>query len=75
MLLAHAGYASEANFAGLEAAKQMACIALGCEGKLLPERSIRSPIHPSTARMPTWPVTKEKRTTAARPCLSRCLDG
>jgi transposase len=50
MLLADAGYASEANFVALEAAGQAACIALGREGKASP-RTIDPVTHPATARM------------------------
>ena len=50
MLLADAGYASEANFVALEQAGQAACIALGREGKTSP-RTIDPVTHPATARM------------------------
>lgn len=50
MLLADAGYASEANFVALEQAGQAACIALGREGKTA-SRRIDPVTHPATARM------------------------
>jgi transposase len=52
ILLADAGYASEANFAALEAVDQAACIALGREGETSP-RTIDPATHPATARMQT----------------------
>lgn len=50
MLLADAGYASEANFLALEHCNQRACIALGREGKSV-SRPIDAQTHPATARM------------------------
>ncbi|MFS8138539.1 MAG: IS1182 family transposase [Thermomonas sp.] len=50
MLLADAGYASEANLLALEEAGQAACIALGREGKTA-SRAIDPVSHPATARM------------------------
>ena len=50
MVLADAGYASEANFIALEEAGQDACIALGRSNKALP-RTINPLTHPATARM------------------------
>lgn len=50
MALADAGYASEANFAALEAHGQAACIALGREGRATP-RAIDPLTYPATARM------------------------
>lgn len=58
MLLADAGYASEANFVALEAAGQAACIALGREGKTSP-RTIDPVTHPATARMHTRMTSDE----------------
>ncbi len=58
MLLADAGYASEANFAALEADDQAACIALGREGKTSP-RTIDPTTHPATARMHTRMASDE----------------
>lgn len=52
MLLADAGYASEANFLALERANQPACVALGREGKST-SRAIDAETHPATARMHT----------------------
>lgn len=50
MLLADAGYASEANFVALEDANQPACIALGREGKAC-ARTIDPTTYPATTRM------------------------
>jgi transposase len=58
MLLADAGYASEANFVALESAGQAACIALGREGKTSP-RTIDPVTHPATARMHTRMTSEE----------------
>lgn len=49
VVLADAGYASEANFVGLEAQGQAACVALGREGKR--RRPIDPQTHPATQRM------------------------
>jgi transposase len=58
MLLADAGYASEANFLALETAGQAACIALGREGKTSP-RTIDPLTHPATARMQARMASEE----------------
>ncbi len=58
MLLADAGYASEANFSALERAEQPACVALGREGKS-PSREINADTHPATARMRTRMQSEE----------------
>lgn len=50
MLLADAGYASEANFVALEDVHQAACIALGRENKTS-SRIIDQTVYPATARM------------------------
>jgi transposase len=58
MLLADAGYASEANFRALEAMGQAACIALGREGKTSTRK--RDPLaHPATARMQARMTSEE----------------
>ncbi len=49
MILADAGYASEANFKALEERKLEACIALGREGKK--GRAVNPDKHPATQRM------------------------
>ena len=58
MLLADAGYASEANFSALERAHQPACVALGREGKST-SRTIDAQTHPATARMHTRMQSEE----------------
>ena len=58
MLLADAGYASEANFVALEDANQTACVALGREEKTS-QRSINPTTHPATARMHTRMTSDE----------------
>lgn len=58
MLLADAGYASEANFVALEDANQTACVALGREEKTS-QRTINPTTHPATARMHTRMTSDE----------------
>lgn len=57
MTLADAGYASEDNFAALEARKLAACIALGRERK--EGRSVNPEKHPATRRMAEQMATAE----------------
>jgi len=65
MLLADAGYASEANFVALEAVGQAACIALGREGKTSP-RTIDPVTHPATARMHACMTSDEGKSNYRR---------
>jgi len=57
VVLADAGYASEANFVGLEAQGQAACVALGREGKR--RRPIDPLTHPATQRMAEHLATEQ----------------
>jgi transposase len=55
MILADSGYASEANFAALEALQARACVALAREGGKV--RKIDPNTHPATQRMAEWMST------------------
>lgn len=64
VVLADAGYASEDNFAALEASTQVACVALGREGKR--NRAIDATKYPATQRMAAHLATEQGKTDYRR---------